>query len=65
MNPLDLAEIQILILENALESAKQHTARCKRRLAEAEVTFSEASIAEMTLSRSINSLRDTYLQRAA
>jgi hypothetical protein len=64
-------EVQILILDSALDSARHHTARCKRRrdrvkceLAEAQHTLDESINAEATLERSIASMREAMLLRS-
>ena len=57
-------EVQILILDSALDSARQHTARCKRRVAEAQHNLDESINAERVLANSLASMREAMLLRS-
>ena len=56
-------EVEILILENALDSAKLTTARLKRRIYRAEMEYAEALDTEKGLKETISLMRDGYLRR--
>ena len=55
-------EIEILILENALDSAKIHTARMMRRLNQAIEAHDAARGSEIALKWNIKQLREAYLR---
>ena len=57
-------EVQILIIDSALESAQQHVVRCKRRLSEARINLEEAEHVVRSLERSIAAKREEYLLRS-
>ncbi len=56
-------EVEILIIENALDTAKEHTARMKRRAYRAEAEFLEAQQHVKGLEETIQLMRDGYLSR--
>jgi hypothetical protein len=64
-------EVEILMLDNALKSAREHSARCKRRrdrvkheLDEANLVLAEADHAVRSLERSITNKRQEFLLRS-
>ena len=56
-------EIEILILENALDSAKEHASRLKRRIYNSEVDYAEELDRIKRLHETVQLLRDGYLSR--
>ena len=56
-------EIEILILENALDSAREHATRLKRRIYNAEVDYAEELERIKCIQESIEIRRDEYLGR--
>ena len=56
-------EVEILVLETALDSAREHSARMKRRMVTAEEKYWEAVRHEKGLKETIQLLRDGYLSR--
>ena len=56
-------EVEILVLETALDSAREHSARMKRRMVTAEEKYWEAVRHEKGLRKTIQQLRDAYLRR--
>lgn len=62
---ISLQEVEILILESALESARQHEQRCIRRIGEAREAAEDANAAVRKLSDQINFLRYAWMNRRA
>lgn len=58
---INKGEISLLIMESALDSAKLHAARTKRRLEVAEHEYNEANDAVWRLNAQIEVFRDQYL----
>ena len=58
---VNLAEVEILIAESALDSAIRHTARMKRRSEAADLEYSMAMSAEQQLRQDIKYMREDYL----
>ena len=56
-------EVEILVLETALDSAREHSARMKRRMVTAEEKYWEAVRHEKGLRETISLMRDGYLRR--
>ena len=56
-------EVEILVLETAMDSAREHSARMKRRMVTAEEKYWEAVRHEKGLKETISLMRDGYLRR--
>ena len=56
-------EVEILVLETAMDSAREHSVRMKRRMITAEEKYWEAVRHEKGLRETIQQLRDAYLRR--
>ena len=56
-------EVEILVLETALDASREHSARMKRRMVTAEEKYWEAVRHEKGLRETIQHLRDAYLSR--
>ncbi len=56
-------EIEILVLETALDAAREHSARMKRRMVAAEDKYWEAVRHERGLRETIQQFREAYLRR--
>ena len=56
-------EVEILVLETALDSAREHSARMKRRMVTVEEKYWEAVRHEKGLRETISLMRDGYLRR--
>ena len=61
---ISVNEVELLILENALDSANEHVARCERRVTAAKVDLDSARAAVSSLAHSIKNKRDEWLLRS-